>query len=331
MSLVSCGERSPVVVHSVQIDPADRAEVHMFSGMKDLIADELRTEGTDDHLADLLDSAQLYLKAREPDRAIAVWKQLIEAGGEESDWGHLEYADYLLRRGKEQEAHEHLVALMVGRRVCGEPWRLTAELLEERGDPDTALFWYSAAASQISPEPSASGEPLWARQMRAGRRRLKWAIGIPFDDDDLRAELGVREADDKWFDLLRLMGDPEVVEGRLAFWARGDFVHAQRLWSVHIVAPTAETYYAKIEAVLRTHGGGPVVLVPRSVRAWMAGVEATNNVRSMAELRPFASRLDDGQTVEWPPGRNDPCWCGSASKYTKCCGESRMLVGSRPG
>ncbi|MDT2009927.1 hypothetical protein FXW78_51060 [Rhodococcus opacus] len=21
----------------------------------------------------------------------------------------------------------------------------------------------------------------------------------------------------------------------------------------------------------------------------------------------------------WPPGRNEPCWCGSARKYKKCC------------
>jgi hypothetical protein len=23
--------------------------------------------------------------------------------------------------------------------------------------------------------------------------------------------------------------------------------------------------------------------------------------------------------VPWPPGRNEPCWCGSGHKYKKCC------------
>jgi hypothetical protein len=27
-----------------------------------------------------------------------------------------------------------------------------------------------------------------------------------------------------------------------------------------------------------------------------------------------------GDAVAWPPGRNDPCWCGSGRKYKRCCG-----------
>ena len=27
-----------------------------------------------------------------------------------------------------------------------------------------------------------------------------------------------------------------------------------------------------------------------------------------------------GQASPWPPGRNEPCWCGSQRKYKKCCG-----------
>jgi uncharacterized protein YecA (UPF0149 family) len=26
-----------------------------------------------------------------------------------------------------------------------------------------------------------------------------------------------------------------------------------------------------------------------------------------------------GETVPWPPGRNDSCWCGSGHKYKRCC------------
>lgn len=32
-------------------------------------------------------------------------------------------------------------------------------------------------------------------------------------------------------------------------------------------------------------------------------------------------RIEEGApTLTWPPGRNAPCWCGSARKYKKCCG-----------
>ncbi|MET9315984.1 SEC-C metal-binding domain-containing protein [Kribbella sp. NPDC003505] len=30
--------------------------------------------------------------------------------------------------------------------------------------------------------------------------------------------------------------------------------------------------------------------------------------------------LSAGRRVEWPPPRNQPCWCGSGIKYKKCCG-----------
>ncbi len=26
-----------------------------------------------------------------------------------------------------------------------------------------------------------------------------------------------------------------------------------------------------------------------------------------------------GKAIPWPPGRNDPCWCGSGRKYKHCC------------
>ena len=29
--------------------------------------------------------------------------------------------------------------------------------------------------------------------------------------------------------------------------------------------------------------------------------------------------VEPGPMLAWPPGRNDPCWCGSRTKYKKCC------------
>ena len=31
-----------------------------------------------------------------------------------------------------------------------------------------------------------------------------------------------------------------------------------------------------------------------------------------------------GQATPWPPPRNTPCWCGSARKYKKCCGNPAL-------
>jgi tetratricopeptide (TPR) repeat protein len=42
----------------------------------------------------------------------------------------------------------------------------------------------------------------------------------------------------------------------------------------------------------------------------------------------LAARRDPG-LIAWPPGRNQPCWCGSGRKYKKCCG-SRLLTPTGP-
>jgi len=38
-----------------------------------------------------------------------------------------------------------------------------------------------------------------------------------------------------------------------------------------------------------------------------------------ARAQYAAERFRVGEAIAWPPGRNDPCWCGSGRKYKKCC------------
>jgi hypothetical protein len=35
-----------------------------------------------------------------------------------------------------------------------------------------------------------------------------------------------------------------------------------------------------------------------------------------------------GRGVNWPPSRNEPCWCGSSRKYKKCCGPTPIAEDS---
>lgn len=48
--------------------------------------------------------------------------------------------------------------------------------------------------------------------------------------------------------------------------------------------------------------------------------------RDAAQLRArFAADLgrNRSRVIAWPPGRNEPCWCGSGRKYKKCCAAPR--------
>ena len=38
-----------------------------------------------------------------------------------------------------------------------------------------------------------------------------------------------------------------------------------------------------------------------------------------AEYAAHLAATADPGVIGWPPGRNQPCWCGSGRKYKKCC------------
>jgi uncharacterized protein YecA (UPF0149 family) len=44
---------------------------------------------------------------------------------------------------------------------------------------------------------------------------------------------------------------------------------------------------------------------------------------SAARSQYAAELLRIGRAIPWPPGRNDPCWCGSGRKYMRCCSVAR--------
>jgi len=243
-----------------------------------------------------------------------------ECCGEEGDWGHLEYLDYLLRSDQQDAAWDQLGALVLGGRVFGKPYRLAAELLDEIGSSQAALYMYTRSVGCLPTEELSRPEgPLWTRDVRAGQRRLKWRLGIALDDTDLLAEIGEAEAEARGAALHEFLSQPEVIEGRLQFLARSELETAQPSWSGRVVGEDAGAYYRRIEGVHRAHMGGQIVVVRHTVQSWMAVEDAGGNARHLEELRSVATS-GEGETVEWPPGRNQVCWCGSGAKYKTCCG-----------
>lgn len=86
-------------------------------------------------------------------------------------------------------------------------------------------------------------------------------------------------------------------------------------------------YCRRMEGRLRAHSeAGMARLSVVAVRSaefvpWVA--ENAPNEQDPAQLRArYAADVarDPSRTITWPPGRNDPCWCGSGRKYKKCCG-----------
>lgn len=86
-------------------------------------------------------------------------------------------------------------------------------------------------------------------------------------------------------------------------------------------------YCRRMEARLRAHSEAGM---PRLSVVPVRSAEFNPWVADNAPDEPDPSQLraqyaadvarDPSRTVTWPPGRNDPCWCGSGRKYKKCCG-----------
>lgn len=56
------------------------------------------------------------------------------------------------------------------------------------------------------------------------------------------------------------------------------------------------------------------------VDAFVAFAEATGLDPEWAETRARYADERRADAIAWPPGRNDPCWCGARTKCKRHCG-----------
>lgn len=78
---------------------------------------------------------------------------------------------------------------------------------------------------------------------------------------------------------------------------------------------------------LRETGAARLLIAPLragELRQWVADHEPDEEDPAQLRAR-YAADLgrDPSLTIPWPPGRNEPCWCGSGRKYKRCCGAPR--------
>jgi SEC-C motif len=74
---------------------------------------------------------------------------------------------------------------------------------------------------------------------------------------------------------------------------------------------------------LRETGAARLLIAPlraSELRQWVADHDPEEEDPAQLRAR-YAADLgrDPARTIPWPPGRNEPCWCGSGRKYKKCC------------
>ena len=91
----------------------------------------------------------------------------------------------------------------------------------------------------------------------------------------------------------------------------------------------------RMERVLRERradGDGPLVIVRIDVEryaAWCA-TEGHDAIDRRSRATWVEAERAAGAGLGWPPGRNEPCWCGSGLKYKRCCGALAHSPSSSP-
>ncbi|MFI5735262.1 SEC-C domain-containing protein [Kribbella sp. NPDC051587] len=198
-----------------------------------------------------------------------------------------------------------------------------AEARERRGEYVEALILYSQGFELLCEEEKRDSG--WARLLLNARRRMRQALGIELDSLDRRGEMGVVERTNLYFDALDILREPQVSRGQVHVWSRSELVGAHEVWPVRISLDSITDYYHDVERVLRRHNS-PVLVMHRSVRFFY---DRALEAQPLLEVpgQTFTSikwPRDDATGVAWPPGRNQPCWCGSEMKYKRCCGAAAL-------
>jgi tetratricopeptide (TPR) repeat protein len=241
--------------------------------------------------------------------AVRAQRRAIELGCKHLELGREMLAWYLLKAGDRDEGEAAFARLRGGR--AGDPQIVSvlANARMDSGDGQGALEAYDEALDLAK----STGDQGWIDQLRDERQYCRFEHGLPPDEDDRLAE----SASPAY---------PVATHYSVAWFPRDQLEAALARWpSLADDLNDPDSYCRTIEARLRDvrseTGRQPSVAPLRVERLVEFAEENGLDPDSGAARSQYAAMLGrHGETVPWPPGRNEPCWCGSGRKYKRCCG-----------
>lgn len=287
------------------------------------------------HVTSMLEDVGLALaRAERHDEAIEAFERALELGWNVVPDGHCEIARVLLLAARHDEADPLWARLRAA--DPGGVWTLNAGgfAYHEVGRDDEAVEWLGEGlrvaltgddpehvVDQMSDARRVSLRRL-GRELDALEREIEaWRAGVAEREEERVA--AVRAA-------ARRAGLP--VRGRLAHvvWlSEEDEREARERWPDWVIGLREDEPFgeraARMERSLRARradGDGPFVVVTIDLERYAEWCAAEGHDPADRRSRgTFAAREHDARAGRrWPPGRNEPCWCGRGRKYKRCCG-----------
>jgi tetratricopeptide (TPR) repeat protein len=268
------------------------------------------------------------------DEAIAAFERALELGWDVVPDGRCEIARVMLLAGRDAES-DVLWADLRAADTDG-VWTLNAGGLAyaQVGRDEEAVEWLAEGLrrgiTREDPEHVVD-------QMSDGRRSSLRRLGRGLDDLELevetfRARAAVRKQEhlSELRSAAKRAGIPvRGSSATIAWLTEAGYNAARARWPGWIESLNQDEPFDERRTRMERHlrqrrvdGDGPFLLVTIDLdhyAAWCAqhGYEPADR-RSRGS---FAESVRDaGGGRSWPPGRNEPCWCGSERKYKRCCG-----------
>ncbi|MCY9783126.1 SEC-C domain-containing protein [Nocardiopsis sp. EMB25] len=304
----------------------------------------------------LLEAADRMERAGRSDQGRALLEALREHPPvpEDAQYASIEIMRRLRASGEAdavREAEGMLKELLRPGRLEQGPADLLAEDLQEAGDLERALRCANIASRDLLAEPADDLVDADAATMRplVIRARVRGEMGLPMDDHDeagltvamrLLQENTVPDWDeglDAWDEGMPGPDDEPVpphglLRGIQVLVSRDDFAEARSrgLLTGDAADEGPDAYFRAAEQVLRDSSGERpavsfhTVLFRAEEMASFAEAEGLDPADADTHRAWAEARIPDGspRLLPWPPGRNQPCWCGSGRKYKKCCGSA---------
>lgn len=253
--------------------------------------------------------AEVAADAGDIELAVRAQRRALGHGCREPDLARQMLGWYLLEAGEHEEGEAVFAAARAER--PGDPWLLSALALARRGAGDYlgALRAFDEALELAK----AGSDPALTRRLRAERLECREDQGLSPDEDDRLAASAEP-------------GFPAADAYAVAWYPRDQIGAALERWpSLAGDLEDPDAYCKTIEARLRevrSETGRVPSVAPLEVDAVLQFASENGLDPDSGHARSrFAAVLGSrGETVSWPPGRNEPCWCGSGRKYKRCCG-----------
>ena len=289
------------------------------------------------------DLAREYDRQGRHDDAIALHERAIELGWDSIPDPRSDIAEFHLRAGREEQA-----AAIWAELKASEPddvWLYNAAGLSynEVGQHELAVAWLGEGIELAMRTDDPEGI---INQLSDVRRHSLRALGRDLDElqqqvdpfiEQWRRAKGRRPARmSELRNSVSVLRDKSRAEGHqrediaasVAWFPSGEYEQAINRWP-SLAEDWADVphgdYCARFDGNIkwmRSQGVPIRAITPIVVTEYAAWCAEHDEDPEEARAAYAARRMQDGDAIPWPPGRNEPCWCGSNRKYKKCCGRA---------